>query len=72
MNRIVLAAGLILTTASLMFAQGALPADAKLPMILNVLPVMGNLAMEIFFGPSLVGRLRVSTREAVEGVFCRF
>jgi len=35
------------------------------------LPVMGNLATEIFFGPSLVGRLRVSTREAVEGVFCR-
>jgi len=35
------------------------------------LPVTGNLANEIFFGPSLAGGLRVPIREAVEGVFCR-
>ena len=35
------------------------------------LPVTGNLAMEIFFGASLAGGLRVPTREAVDGVFCR-
>ena len=36
------------------------------------LPVTGNLATEIFFGPALAERLRVPTREAVEGVFCNF
>ena len=36
------------------------------------LPVTGSLAMEIFFGASLTGGLRVATREAAEGVFYRF
>ena len=31
----------------------------------------GNLAIEIFFGASLAGALRVAAREAAEGVFCR-
>src|SRR6201993_1109326 len=35
------------------------------------LPVTGNLATEIFFGPSLTGGLRALAPEAVEGVFCR-
>jgi hypothetical protein len=32
---------------------------------------MGNLDTEIFLGPSLVRGLRVTAREALEGVFCR-
>jgi hypothetical protein len=32
-------------------------------------PVTGNLAPGIFFGASLVGGLRVLTREAVEVIF---
>ena len=35
------------------------------------LPVIGNLATEIFFGPSLAGGLRVPTRELAWGVFCK-
>src|SRR5262249_56578359 len=35
------------------------------------LPVMGNLANEIFFGVRLARGLRVPTREAEEGVFWR-
>jgi hypothetical protein len=32
---------------------------------------MGNLATEIFFGASITRGLRVPTREAAEGAFCR-
>jgi len=35
----------------------------------TLLPVTGNLAREIFSGPSLVEGLRVVTREAAEGAF---
>src|SRR5208337_4038409 len=34
------------------------------------LPVIGNLAREIFFGPSFSGGLRVPRRETAEGVVC--
>ena len=36
------------------------------------LPVTGNLAMEIFFGPDLAGGFRVPTREAGGGMCCKF
>jgi hypothetical protein len=35
------------------------------------LPVTGNLATEIFLGPSLAGGLRVSAREAAGGILCK-
>jgi hypothetical protein len=35
------------------------------------LPATGSLAIEIFFGPGFDGGLRVPTREAVAGDFCR-
>ena len=37
----------------------------------TLLPVTGNLAMEIFFGENLAGGRLVPTREALEGVFRR-
>jgi hypothetical protein len=37
----------------------------------NIASVTGNLATEIFLGASLAVGLRVPTREALEGVFCR-
>jgi len=54
MKRILIAA-LILASAPLAFPQGALPADAQLPMILNVLPVMGNLDRTEEFYHRLLG-----------------
>jgi predicted enzyme related to lactoylglutathione lyase len=55
MKRIALATALILVTGISIFAQGALPADAQLPMILNVLPVMGNLDRTEEFYHHLLG-----------------
>jgi len=55
MKRIFLIAALVLATTALTFAQGALPADAQLPMILNVLPVMGNLDRAEEFYHHLLG-----------------
>ena len=36
------------------------------------LPVMGNLATEIFFGPNLACGFRVPTREVRGGICCKF
>src|SRR5271170_7963890 len=61
MNRITRASGLILTaasflaTASLLFPQVGPPPGATLPMILNVLPVMGNLDRAEEFYHRLLG-----------------
>jgi hypothetical protein len=43
----------------------------RIVQFLGALPVTGNLATEIFFGPSFAGGLRIPAREAVDGVFCR-
>ena len=54
MKRMFATAALIVVTASMMFAQAA-PPEAKLPMILNVLPVMGNLDRAEEFYHRLLG-----------------
>src|SRR6266478_160053 len=54
-KRIAAAGALILTAASLMFAQAGPPAEAAFPMILNVLPVMGNLDRAEEFYHRLLG-----------------
>ena len=56
MKRIVVMAALTVGTAGLMLAQApAPPAEATLPMILNVLPVMGNLDRAEEFYHRLLG-----------------
>lgn len=56
MGKIAVAASLILAAAPSLFAQQTVaPADAKLPMILNVLPVMGNLDRAEEFYHRLLG-----------------
>jgi predicted enzyme related to lactoylglutathione lyase len=54
-KKILAPAALTLATASVMFAQAAPPAEATLPMILNVLPVMGNLDRAEEFYHRLLG-----------------
>ncbi len=55
MKRIAAVAVLISASAGLTFAQAGPPADVKLPMILNVLPVMGNLDRAEEFYHHLLG-----------------
>jgi len=55
MNRITFGAGLVLITSLAAFAQVAPPAEAQLPMILNVLPVMADLDRAEEFYHRLLG-----------------
>jgi predicted enzyme related to lactoylglutathione lyase len=55
MKRFMAIAAVIVGTVSMMFAQGTPPAEPTLPMILNVLPVMGNLDRAEEFYHRLLG-----------------
>src|SRR5262252_78621 len=61
----------IVTTLTFLFAQARSRKAISSSRPKTLLPVTGNLAKETFFGACLVGGLRVATREAIEGIFCR-
>src|SRR6516165_4029519 len=60
----------IVTTLTSLFAHARSRKAISSSRPKTSLPVTGSLAIEIFFGASLVGGLRIPTRGGVEGVFC--
>src|SRR5260221_6364993 len=59
---------MIVTTFIRWFAQAASRKARSSSRPKTSLPVMGNLATEVFLGPSLAGGVRVPAREAAGGI----